>query len=42
MWQSLKALLTANVFPTICYVIAAFFLYAFFLRVGIPPIKDLD
>jgi hypothetical protein len=42
MWQSLKVLFTANVFPTICYVIAAFFLYAFFLRVGIPPIRDLD
>ena len=42
MWNSLKTLLTANVFPTICYVIAAFFVYAFLLRVGIPPLKELD
>lgn len=42
MWSSVKTLLAANVFPTICYVMAAFFVYAFFLRVGFPPVKDLD
>lgn len=42
MWKSLKVLLAANVFPTVCYVLAAFFVYAFLLRVGVPPTRDLD
>lgn len=42
MRQSLKSLFAANVFPTICYVFAAFFSYAFLLRVGLPPEKELD
>lgn len=42
MWFWVKTILTVNVFPVICYVIAAFFVYAFFLRVGVPPVNDLD
>lgn len=42
MWQSLKSLLAANVFPTVCYLLAAFFVLGFLGRVGMPPNRDLD
>ena len=42
MLKTIKALLVTNVFPVICYVLAAFFAYGFFVRVGFPPIGDLD
>src|SRR5579871_474336 len=42
MWQSIKQLAAANVFPTICYLLAAYFLYAFCRVVGVPPDKPID
>jgi hypothetical protein len=33
---------TTNVFPIICYLLAAYFLYACCLFVGVPPTKPLD
>lgn len=42
MWKKLKTLTGANVFPTLCYVLAAYFFYAFSEVVGIPPTKALD
>ena len=42
MLQAVRTFLTANVFPVICYLIAAFFVWAFLLRVGLPPARDLD
>jgi hypothetical protein len=42
MLSKLRAIATANVFPTICYLLAADFLYAFCLAAGIPPTKTLD
>lgn len=35
-------LATANVFPIICYLLAAYFLYAFCSVIGVPPRKPLD
>jgi hypothetical protein len=42
MWQSFKRLATANVFPMICYLLAAYFLYAFCHVVGVPPDRPID
>jgi hypothetical protein len=38
----LKHAAVANVFPSICYVGAAYFLYAFCHVIGIPPNKPID
>lgn len=42
MWQQLKKMATANIFPIICYLLAAYFLYAFCHGIGVPPDKPLD
>jgi hypothetical protein len=42
MWSAIKQIAAANVFPTICYLLAAYFLYAFCSVVGVPPSKPLD
>ena len=42
MLQRLKSLLVANVVPTLCYLLAVFFAYAYFLQVGFPPVSKLD
>lgn len=42
MWQSVKNLRGANVFPILCYLLAAYFLYAFCVVIGVPPNKPLD
>lgn len=42
MLEILQRLAVANVFPTICYLLAAYFLYAFCVVVGVPPSKPLD
>lgn len=42
MINFLKNVVTVNVFPTLCYLLAAYFLYAFLLGVGMPPLKPLD
>jgi hypothetical protein len=42
MLAKLKAIAGANVFPSICYLLAAYFLYAFVTATGLPPSKPLD
>lgn len=42
MLQFLKKVASANVFPTICYLLAVYFLYAFCHVIGIPPNKAVD
>jgi hypothetical protein len=42
MLAFLQRIAAANVFPTICYLLAAYFLYAFCVVVGIPPSKPID
>lgn len=42
MLSLLQRISAANVFPTICYLLAAYFLYAFCVVVGVPPSKPLD
>lgn len=42
MCNFIKKLSGANVFPTLCYLLAAYFLYAFCMFVGVPPSKPLD
>ncbi len=42
MLESVKKLAAANVFPTICYLFAAYFLYAFCHVVGVPPVRPID
>lgn len=42
MINFLKNAVTVNVFPALCYLLAAYFLYAFSLVVGMPPSKPLD
>ncbi|MBI5557697.1 MAG: hypothetical protein HY885_08675 [Deltaproteobacteria bacterium] len=42
MLQFLKKLAGVNVFPMLCYLLAAYFLYAFCLVVGVPPSKPLS
>src|SRR5258706_14837807 len=42
MWHLLKQVAIANVFPTICYLLAAYFLFAFCHVVGIPPDKPIE
>jgi hypothetical protein len=42
MLKFLRSLGTANVFPVLCYLLAAYFLYAFALTVGVPPSRSLD
>lgn len=42
MYQSIKNLLGANIFPILCYLFAAYFLFAFCSVVGVPPSKPLD
>lgn len=42
MLNFLKSAVTVNVFPTLCYLLAAYFLYAFASFVGVPPSKAID
>ena len=42
MREFFKNIIGANVFPTLCYLLAAYFLYAFNIVVGIPPSKPLE
>jgi hypothetical protein len=42
MWQRLLAIAKTNVFPIVCYLLAAYFGYGFAAIVGIPPSKVLD
>lgn len=42
MRQLISNLSGANVFPTLCYLLAAYFLYAFCIVAGVPPSKPLD
>lgn len=42
MRQFISKLSGANVFPVLCYLLAAYFLYAFCAVVGVPPSKPLD
>lgn len=42
MLKLLKDVLSANVFPAICYLLAAYFLFAFCQTTGVPPSKALD
>jgi hypothetical protein len=42
VWQVFKQAAVANVFPTICYLLAAYFVYAFCHVVGVPPDKSID
>ena len=42
MLALLRRVAAANVFPTICYLLAAYFLYAFCAVVGVPPSEPLD
>lgn len=42
MCQFISKLSGANVFPVLCYLLAAYFLYAFCSVVGVPPSKPLD
>jgi hypothetical protein len=42
IWQHLKKIAGTNIFPMLCYLLAAYFFYAFCLIVGIPPAKPLD
>lgn len=42
MREFISKLSGANVFPTLCYLLAAYFLYAFCVLIGVPPSKPLD
>jgi hypothetical protein len=42
MKQLLMNLAKVNVFPIICYVLAAYFFWAFCIAIGFPPSKALD
>jgi hypothetical protein len=42
MKKFLCNILIVNVFPTLCYLLAAYFLYAFCNVIGVPPSKPLD
>ena len=42
MSQFLKNLFVVNVFPTLCYLLAAYFFFAFCVVIGVPPAKPLD
>jgi len=42
MIKLLKSVLSANVFPAICYLLAAYFLFASCQATGVPPSKPLD
>lgn len=42
MLTLLSRVANANVFPTTCYLLAVYFLYAFCTVVGVPPSKPLD
>lgn len=42
MRDCISKLSRANVFPTLCYLLSVYFLYAFCVVVGVPPNKPLD
>lgn len=42
MDKILKKLCRVNVFPILCYIISAYFLYAFCVAIGVPPSRSLD
>lgn len=42
MLKQVARLAKANVFPAVCYLLAAYFGYAFCLAAGIPPSEPID